>query len=142
LHLAERIAQDLNPDLIKPAPVGQLPKLMHFFNTQIVLNETGRHLFFIDLPLLIVGVICYAAGFTKLDLVFMVLIAVLAIDTLVCLLQRVEIESWISVDADFVYETSLLRISHKAKRYLEVLNRDEANTVDEQETHESIDTVS
>ena len=57
----------------------------------------------------------------------MVVIAIFAIDTLVSLLQKVEIESWDSVDSEYVYEMSSERIKTKANRYLEVLNREDAN---------------
>jgi len=92
-----------------------------------VQDEIGRHLFFIDIPLALVGLICFISGLTKLDLVFMVVIAIFVIDTLVCLLQKVEIETRFSVDSDYVYELSNTRILTKANRYLEVLNRDDAN---------------
>ncbi len=83
------IAQDLNPDLIKPLPVGLLPKLKHFFNVKVESDELGRHLFFIDLPLLIVGIISILAGIAQLDLVLLVVIVIFVIDTAVCLLQKV-----------------------------------------------------
>ena len=101
----------MNPDLIKPPPVGFFPKLQHFFDSKVLSNELGRHLFFIDLLLLIVGVFSFFAGISELDLVFFVVIAIFLIDTIVCLLSRVEIETWTSIDSDLVYETSLQRIS-------------------------------
>lgn len=69
----------------------------------------------------------------------MVVIAIFVIDTLVCLLQKVEIETRFSVDSDYVYELSNTRILTKANRYLEVLNRDDANAqVDQESAVESL----
>jgi len=61
--------------------------------------------------LLLVGIFSIVAGIAQLDLVFLVVIAIFIIDTVVCLLQKVEIETWTSIDADQVFETSLQRIS-------------------------------
>ena len=91
--------------------MGFFPKLQHFLDSKVLSNELGRHLFFIDLLLLIVGVFSFFAGISELDLVFFVVIAIFLIDTIVCLLSRVEIETWTSIDSDLVYETSLQRIS-------------------------------
>jgi len=91
--------------------MGFFPKFQHFFDSKVVSNELGRHLFFIDLLLLIVGILSFFAGISELDLVFFVVIAIFLIDTVVCLLSRVEIETWTSIDSDLVYETSLQRIS-------------------------------
>jgi hypothetical protein len=93
LQLSEVIAQDLNPDLIKPPPVGLFPKLKYVFNSQIISNELGRHLFFVNLPLLIVGIITIVAGITQFDLVLLVVIVIFFIDTTFCLLQKVQIEA-------------------------------------------------
>jgi len=57
--------------------------------------------------LLLVGIFSIVAGIAQLDLVFLVVIAIFIIDTVVCLLQKVEIETWMSIDADQVFETSL-----------------------------------
>ena len=139
MQLSETIAHDLNPDLIKPPPVGLLPKLRHFFVEKIFLDEISRHLFFIDLPLAVVGAICIISGISKLDLFFMVLVAIFAIDTVICILQKIEIETWTSVDSDYVYELSTQRIQAKGNRYLEVLNREDANAVEYKDTHDSFD---
>ena len=64
-------------------------------------------MFFVDLVLLLVGIFSIVAGIAQLDLVFLVVIAIFIIDTVVCLLQKVEIETWMSIDADQVFETSL-----------------------------------
>lgn len=58
---------------------------------QFLANETGRHIFFIDLPLVILGVINLA--WTKLDLVFIVLAALVLLDLAFCGAQLMKSEN-------------------------------------------------
>lgn len=86
MQLSEAIAQDLNPDLIKPKPKGIFNRFKHFFALSNESNDLGRHLILINLPLLILLVIAFIAKITVLDIMFLVAAAIFVIDSGVCLL--------------------------------------------------------
>jgi len=97
--------------------------LQHFFQTKIVANESGRHIFFIDLPLVALGVICLA--WSKLDLVFIVLGALLLLDLAFCFAKYFKSDNiTTNIDQDNVYQLSDQRNQERASRYIEVLNRE------------------
>lgn len=66
--MAQKIACDLNPDLIKAPATGFFPKLYERIKVSYCQHPLKRHLFFIDMTLLVLIVLCFACSWIPLAL--------------------------------------------------------------------------
>ena len=83
-QLSQKIALELNPDLIKPPTFG-INKIFDQIKASYTSNFVARHLIFIDLILLLVIVISLGCGWSRLSEGVIATIILLVCDSMSCL---------------------------------------------------------
>lgn len=96
--LSQKIALDLNPDLISPPAEGVLPRIWELVNMYLFSSPLKRHIFFIDFALLIAILLSLLFKLASFEITLKVCIALLIIDLTSCLLQLSDSENQTSLD--------------------------------------------
>lgn len=122
--LTQRIAQELNPDLVKAQPKG-LARIWEAISSTYNSSVHRRHLFLIDLPL--VAILALGLVFNWLDLGLQAFIAagILLLDIFATFAQiSVDKNRQVSIDVDHLWTRAEQRREELADRYVEVLMRE------------------
>lgn len=96
--LSQKIAVDLNPDLMKAPAVGFIPKTIEAIQTLYQSSPLTRHLILVDTTLLFVWFISIACKWAPLDNFTVATIIILFLDGLSCILQLTEKEAVIALN--------------------------------------------
>jgi hypothetical protein len=103
--LSLKIAQELNPDLIKALPKG-CNKLVENIKDSYKNDFLVRHLWLIDIPLLIVLIVGMTVQWLQVSPGVLVSIVILCLDacsTIYQIKSRSEVTNEVSIDSDMVY---------------------------------------